>query len=130
MTNFINFEDIDAWKKSRILCDKTFQMIITTDLEKDFGLRDQVNRSSGSVMDNIAEGFERGVKREFIQFLFIAKASNSEFRSQLYIILDRKYINKDKFEELYNLSSEIGKMIGGLINYLKKTKIQSRKFTK
>jgi four helix bundle protein len=128
MANFDCFEEIDAWKKARVLCKLTNDIILSTELLKDFALRDQINRSSGSVMDNIAEGFERGGNKEFIQFLTISKASNGEFRSQLYRTLDRNYINEEKFQELYQLSVEIGKMIGGLIKYLKNTDYKSPKY--
>ena len=122
------FEEIDVWKKSRILCDITYSIIFSTNLEKDFALRDQINKSSGSIMDNIAEGFERGGNKEFIQFLSIAKASNAEFRSQLYRVFDRKYINEEKFQEILNESKDIGKMLGGLISYLKKSDYKGSKY--
>jgi len=128
MATFNSFEEIDAWKKARQLCNMTFGLIMTTELGKDFGLRDQVNRSSGSVMDNIAEGSERGGNKEFIQFLFIAKSSNSEFKSQLFRILDRNYINEEEFKKIMTLSNEISKMIGGLIKYLKQSDLKGTKF--
>jgi four helix bundle protein len=87
-----------------------------------------VNAACGSIMDNIAEGFERGGKLEFINFLTIAKGSCAEVRSQLYRIFDRRYIDEAKFNELYKLAEEIGNMIGGLINYLNTSEIKGRKF--
>ena len=122
------FEDIGAWQKARLLCDEIHKISIETELSKDFRLRDQINAASGSIMDNIAEGFERGGKLEFINFLGIAKGSCAEVRSQLYRLLDRKYITNEKFAELYKLSEEIGSMIGGLINYLNKSEIKGTKF--
>ncbi|HOY31870.1 MAG TPA: four helix bundle protein [Bacteroidales bacterium] len=128
MATFTGFEEIDAWKKARQLCNTTFRLIMTSELGKDFGLRDQINRSSGSIMVNIAEGSERGGNKEFIQFLFIAKSSNSEFKSQLYRILDRNYINEEEFKKIMTLSNEISKMIGGLIKYLKQSDLKGSKF--
>lgn len=128
MANIECFEEIDAWKKARIFCDIIYKVIFSSDLEKDFALRDQINKSSGSIMDNIAEGFERGGNKEFIQFLSIAKASNAEFRSQLYRVLDRNYIIEVKFNEILNESKDIGKMIGGLIKYLKQSDFKGHKY--
>ncbi len=86
---------------------------------KDFGLRNQINRSSGSVMDNIAEGFGRSGNKEFAQFLFIAKGSLTEVQSQLYRALDRNYLTKEIFKELEFTVNEIHKMIYGLAKKLK-----------
>lgn len=88
------FEDIKAWQKARILCKEIFELISSTDLSKDYKLKDQINGSSGSAMDNIAEGFGRGGNPEFIQFLEIAHASACECQSQLYRVKDRNYINE------------------------------------
>src|SRR5438045_1700872 len=128
MATIKKFEDIGAWQKARLLCDEVYKISIDTALSKDFRLRDQINAASGSIMDNIAEGFERGGKLEFINFLGISKGSCAEVRSQLYRLLDRNYITNEKFTELYKLSEEIGSMIGGLINYLNTSEIKGRKF--
>ena len=95
---------------------------------KDFGLRDQIRRASVSVMSNIAEGFDRDGNREFIQFLSVAKGSTSEVRAQLYVALDQDYIGKNTFETLSAVSIEIGSLIGGLMNYIRKTDIKGKKF--
>jgi four helix bundle protein len=84
MTTIRKFEDLEVWTKSRELCSEISVKTNTGNFSKDYALKDQIRRSSGSVMDNIAEGFERGGNREFVQFLYIAKGSNGEFRSQLY----------------------------------------------
>ncbi len=128
MATIKKFEDLEVWQKARSLCQEIFGITNQGTFVKDISLRRQINRSSGSIMDNIAEGFERGGNKEFIQFLFIAKASAAETRSQLYRALDRKHISQHKFNELYELSNQIGKMIMSFINYLKKTDIKGRKF--
>jgi four helix bundle protein len=85
---------------------------------KDFGLVSQIQRSAVSIMSNIAEGFERKSKKEFISFLSIAKGSCGELRSQLYIGLDLSYINKDEFQVNYHLAEKISKSLAGFMKYL------------
>lgn len=128
MATIKRFEDIEAWQQARVLCDEVFKITNEGPFAKDYKLRDQINGSSGSVMDNIAEGYERDGRKEFIQFLSIAKASCGEVRSQLYRAIDRNYIAKEKFEELYSLSNKIGKMISGLMAYLKTSDYSGTKF--
>ena len=96
------FEDLDVWKLSRTLCLRVGKIIDNGNLKNNYRLISQLEGSSGSIMDNIAEGFERGTKGEFIQFLGYAKGSCGELRSQLYRILDRNCINKDEFDELHS----------------------------
>lgn len=128
MATFKKFEDIEAWQKARILCDKIFTVINETALNKDYKLREQINGASGSIMDNIAEGFGRAGNNEFIQFLEYSIGSACEVQSQLYRIVDRRYIHQDSFNELYSLAEEIkGKLIA-LINYLKKSAFTGVKF--
>jgi four helix bundle protein len=128
MATFKSFEDIQVWQKARLLCSKIYQITTSTDLAKDFKLKDQINGSSGSVMDNIAEGFGRGGNLEFVQFLEISHGSACECQSQLYRLLDRKYIDKVLFDELYLSCSEIRKMLIGLIHYIQRTNIKGAKF--
>jgi four helix bundle protein len=109
------FEDIIAWKKSRIL---TLDIYNIFKLSRDFSFRDQIQRASVSVMNNIAEGFERKGDKEFKYFLFIAKGSCGEVRSMLYLSLDLGYIKEDDFKKLYELSFEISKMLSGFIKKL------------
>ena len=122
------FEEIEAWKRARILSKEIYQISFLRNFSKDFGLRNQITRASGSVMDNIAEGFERGGNKEFIQFLFIAKGSIGEVRSQLYRAKDLRYISETQFREIYNLTVEIGKLVGGLIKYLANSKYKGTKY--
>lgn len=95
---------------------------------EDFGLRNQIRRAGVSIMSNIAEGFERGGTGEFLQFLSIAKGSTGEVKSQLFVALDRGYINKKIFDQLFTLANDTGRMIGGLMNYLRRTKIKGQKY--
>ena len=128
MATFKSFEDIQVWQKARVLCSKINDLIITTELAKDYKLKDQINGSSGSIMDNIAEGFGRGGNKEFIQFLGFSLGSACECQSQLYRIYDRNYINKTLFDEMYLLCSEIRRMTLGLISYMQKASIKGLKF--
>ena len=88
----------------------------------------QIEGSAGSIMDNIAEGFERGGNKEFIQFLYISKGSCGEFRSQLYRAMDRGYLLQNEFEELYNLAMEAIVLLQKLINYLEQSELKGVKF--
>ncbi len=108
---------------SRELCDKTGKIIDAGDFKHNFRIIGQIEGSSGSIMDKIAEGFERGTSREFIQFLGYAKGSCGEMRSQLYRALDRKYITQIQFDELYSFCVRISIMIQKFISYLQKTEI-------
>lgn len=115
-------------KKARDLNKSIYEIINGQNFSKDYKLREQINGSCGSIMDNIAEGFERGGTKEFVFFLGIAKGSAGEVRSQLYRALDRKYIKKEKFGELNKIAEEVSRMINGLIAYLNRTKYRGEKF--
>ena len=128
MASIEKFEDLKVWQKARILCLEIHQLTKTGGFSTDFALRNQINRSSGSIMDNIAEGFGRKGNMEFINFLTYSGGSNSECKSQLYRAFDRKYITEEKLIELNNLSDEIGKMISSLITYLGGSDIKGFKF--
>ena len=128
MAGFTKFENIKAWQKSRLLCQNIHEIMNNSDLFKDYKLKNQINGSSGSIMDNIAEGFGRGGNAEFIQFLEISHASACETQSQLYRVLDRNYIQQQVFTELYNLAEEIKKMLLSLIKYLKNSDFKGPKF--
>jgi four helix bundle protein len=106
------FEDLIVWQKSK---EMTLTLYMTLKELKDFAFRDQICRASVSIMNNIAEGFERGTDKEFKYFLYIAKGSSGEVRSMLHIALDLKYINEKKYQELSLISNEISKMLSGLI---------------
>jgi len=128
MATFQSFEAIEAWQKARELTRGIYIVSNKGAFSKDFGLRDQIHRASVSIMSNIAEGFERGGTREFIQFLSMAKGSSGEVRSQLYVAVDQGYIDKETFEQLYTLASEASRMITGLMKYLRKSSVKGVKY--
>ena len=130
MGTITRFEDLEIWQLAMSQSSDFDLLVETTLLAKDFELRNQMNASSGSVMDCIAEGFERSGNNEFKNFLVIAKGSNGEFRSQLYRCLNRKYITKEKFEELYAKNEILGKKIMAFIKYLQQTEFKGQRYKK
>jgi four helix bundle protein len=129
MPTITRFEDLEIWKLARELAMEVYYTYSSSEqFSKDFGLKDQINRASGSVMDNIAEGFERNGRNEFINFLSIAKGSCGEIKSQLYRALDRKYILQQHFEHLCNKADVLGKKIGAFMNYLAASTYKGTKF--
>ena len=111
------FEDIIAWKKSKEL---TIHIYECFDKNRDFDFKDQIQRASVSVMNNIAEGYERRGDKEFKRFLYIAKGSCGEVRSMLYLALDLKYVSEEKNKFLSDLTVEISKILSGFIKKLNK----------
>ena len=109
------FEDIISWQKSKEL---TLMLYSALNEEKDYSFKNQIQRASVSIMNNIAEGFERQTNNEFRQFLYISKGSCAEVRSMLYLANDLNKINKNEFKNLYNLTIEISKLLSGLIKTL------------
>ena len=128
MATIKHFEDILSWQKARILNDKIGLLIDNGSFKSNYRLINQIEGSAGSIMDNIAEGFERSGNKEFVQFLYISKGSCGELRSQLYRALDRKYIYQDQFDEFYNAVIEISVLIQKLINYLYESDIKGPKY--
>jgi len=122
------FEDLETWQLARIQSNDFDKLVEETTLSKDFELRNQMNASSGSVMDCIAEGFERSGNAEFKNFLVIAKGSNGEFRSQLHRCLDRKHIFQEKFDELYAKNITLGNKIMSFITYLQKSDFKGQRY--
>jgi four helix bundle protein len=114
------FEDLVAWQKARELNRAVYQVTISGPFAKDFGLRDQIRRAAVSIMSNLAEGFERGGRSEFHQFLSIAKASCAELRSQFYVALDVGYIETSTFIRLLDQAEEVARIIGGLRSAVQK----------
>jgi len=114
------FEDIECWQMGRELPRLVDYLVLNTGLKTDFSLKDQMYRSSGSVMDNVAEGFDAGSNREFVRFLRYSKRFCTELPSQLYRALDRNYCSQAQFDELYQLAEGAKGKIGGFIAYLRK----------
>ncbi|MEM1116692.1 MAG: four helix bundle protein [Bacteroidota bacterium] len=119
MATFRRFEDIEAWQLGRELTRRVYEVTRCDPFSRDFGLRDQIQRASISITSNIAEGFERQSEREFARFLFIAKGSAGEVRSQLYAALDLGYVGRETFDDLYNLATRTSRKLGALIRYLR-----------
>ena len=112
------FEELVVWEKARKLTGNIYNVTKDEQFSDDRELVTQIRRASVSVMSNIAEGKERGGDREFAQFLQIAKGSAGEIRSQLYVARDQNYIAQKKFEELIELSTEVSRLLSGLIKKL------------
>jgi len=122
------FEDLESWKKARQLTNKVYEATAAGNFTRDFGLKDQIRRASISILSNIAEGFERGGDKEFLQFLAVAKGSCGEVRAQLYIAVDQGYLSQDMFERLFNSANEIGRLISGLMKYLNESELRGSKY--
>ncbi|MFC1732757.1 four helix bundle protein [candidate division KSB1 bacterium] len=122
------FEDLIAWKRARELSMEISQITNSGKLNLGFSLKDHMRRTSGSIMDNIAEGFEGNGYKEFKQFLSISKGSSGELKSQLYRCLDQNYIDESKFKKLYYKIDEVSKMLSGLIRYLVNSNYKGYKF--
>lgn len=128
MATIKKFEELEIWQKARILSQQIILISKETELKSDFRLRDQIKASAGSVMDNIAEGFERNGKLEFRQFLSIAKGSAGETRSQIYRVFDNEYINQEKLDFLVSEYEKLSGKIQNFITYLNNNDYKGTKF--
>ncbi len=128
MSKVERFEDLKIWQLARELCQMIHKLVAKDQFSRDFKLVGQINGSSGSIMDNIAEGFERDGNKEFIQFLTFSKGSCGETRSQLYRALDYKYITQDEFDAAYKVTLEESKMLKSFIQYLKDSEMKGNRF--
>lgn len=114
------FEEIEAWMLARELTRNVYQLTRNPKFEPDYGLKRQIQQAAGSVMHNIAEGFDSETNAEFIRFLRYAKRSCTEVQSELYVALDEKYITKDEFDSSYEQAGRTRAEVRGFINYLMK----------
>ena len=129
MGTIYRFEDLPVWQQSRSLCNAVFKVINKNPLfTNDLRFRDQVKALAGSVMDNIAEGFERSSRLEFVNFLSIAKGSTGEVRSQLYRAIDNNYVDRIEVITIVDEYEKLAKEIAGFITYLNQTSIRGQKF--
>jgi four helix bundle protein len=127
MSKIERFEDLIAWQKARLLTKAIYQATQNGKFAKDYGLAGQIQRAAVSIMSNLAEGFERGGRGEFHQFLVIAKASCAEVRSQLYIAYDIGYINQTEFDQLMTQAQEVTRIVSGLRTAVEKQRDYQRK---
>jgi four helix bundle protein len=130
MATATQFEDLGVWQDARALVNDIYRASKQRAFYRDAGLREQIRRATSSTMSNIAEGFERGSRKEFIQFLNIAKGSNGEVRSQLYIALDQEHLDAAEFERLKAEAISLSRRLSRFITYLESCPSPRRRKTK
>jgi four helix bundle protein len=128
MATFKSFEDLPIWNEAGRLAKEIYTLTQQNAFSKDFALRDQIRKSAGSVMDNIAEGYERDSRLEFINFLSIAKGSAGEVRSQLFRAYDLNYITEEELHNVGNAFKELSSHIANFIKYLNNSTVKGQKF--
>ena|SRR5687768_4705748 len=122
------FENIEAWQSARKLRHEVYVLTRAKPFALDYALVNQIRRAAISGGSNIAEGFERGGNREFIQFLSNSKGSLGEIKDQLYCALDERYITQRQFREIYQLADSTARLVGGFMTYLRKSAVSGHKF--
>jgi four helix bundle protein len=134
MATIQTFEDLICWKKARLLTGEIYKLFKDLKFKdakfNDRGLQDQIQRASVSIMSNIAEGFERGTKQEFLNYLFIAKGSAGEVRAQLYVALDAGYLNIETFKYLNSLATECSRLLSSFIAKVKISEVKGLQYKK
>ena len=131
MSTIQNFEEIEIWKDARALCNNIMDLINENEMfQKDYTLRYHISRSTGSIMDNIAEGFGRGRNKEFHNFLSYSMGSCLEAKSQIYRAFDFHYIDKTEKEKMLDKIDILSSKIIAFMSYLKKTDIKGSKYGK
>ena len=122
------FEDLEIWQEARDLCRIVYEVSSNGPFWQDFKFRDQIRASSGSIMDNIAVGFDRGGNKEFMQFLSVSRGSCAEVRSQSYRAFDVKHLTKEKLDELLKRTDTLSRKIHNLMQHLKNSNIKGPKY--
>ncbi|MEE9311202.1 MAG: four helix bundle protein [Planctomycetota bacterium] len=125
MASFERYQEINAWQKARVLMQKVCDLFRDDKLRREFWIKDQMLRSTLSIMNNIAEGFGRSSKKEFARFLDIAKASALETQSMVYVVQDIGHVSEATTEGIYTLADEIIRMISSLTRYLRQSPKQN-----
>jgi len=120
MAKIERFEELQSWQKARVLADYIHRLTLEDGFAKDYTLRNQILGAAGSIMHNIAEGFDSGSNAEFTRFLRMARRSASEVQSELYLAIDRNHITADQMTKAYDLATECKRLINGMIGYLHK----------
>jgi four helix bundle protein len=128
MATIGKFEDILAWQRGRELTRHVYRVSRCGEFGQDFVLRDQIRRAAVSITSNIAEGFERSGRKEFVQFLALAKGSCGELRSQLYVALDEGYLSSEHWQTIHDLAVEVSRLLDGFMQYLRQTDVGGRKY--
>ena len=128
MATIKKFTELETWQLANELEKKIYEHLHSGSLSKDFALKDQINKSVGSIPDNIAEGFGRGGRLEFVHFLSIARASASELQSQIIRCLNRNHFSKETYDDLFELTDKVGNKIGAFIQYLNQSEKSGPKF--
>ncbi len=130
MATIKKFEDLEVWKLAELQEKEIYPLTLEGAFAKDWGLIDQIRRSSCSVMDNIAEGFGRGGRNEFVNFLTYSRGSKDEVRSQIHTTFNRKHINQEKYDELIAKNNNLGIKLTNFITYLNQTEYKGQKFNR
>lgn len=130
MARIEKFEDLEVWQNARVICLFVEELFETTGVGKNYRLRNQMEGSSGSIMNNIAEGFDRDGNKEFINFLSYSKGSTSELKSQTYRAFDKKLITEEQFQKLTGMCELEKNKIGAFMYYLKRSEFKGQKFNR
>ncbi len=128
MPKIERFEDLEIWRLGKDLANQIYDLTTTGRFSQDYVLRDQIRRAAVSIFSNIAEGFERGGNKEFIQFLYIAKASCGEVRAQMSFAKDRNYVSESEFKSNYRNLISLSNQTSGFIKYLRNSNMKGSKF--
>lgn len=128
MAKIESFEDLECWQTARMFRHEVYRLSRSPEFSRDYALVSQIRRAAISIGSNIAEGFERGGNREFIQFLSQAKGSAGEAKDQLYVALDEGYVTQEQFDQAYGLGDAASRRIGGFMSYLRKASVTGYKF--